>query len=87
VVLSSGALLKVFQKVLSEKKINNLIFSEHFQTNMILQIRVPKGRIFDVIIEPKRYQKQPKWSQKGAKVRQETFKNTSCGTGSKKYRF
>jgi hypothetical protein len=67
-----------------EKKINNLIFSEHFQTNMILQIRVPKGRIFDVIIEPRRYQKQPKWSQKGAKVRQETFKNTSCGTGSKK---
>jgi hypothetical protein len=28
--------------------------------------------------------KRPTWSQKGAKVSQGTFKNTNCGTGSKK---
>ena len=33
------------------------------------------------------YPKQPKWSQKGTKVSQGTFKNTPCGTRSKKYPF
>ena len=33
---------------------------------------------------PKGCQNQPKWIQKGAKVSQDTFKDTPCGTGSKK---
>jgi hypothetical protein len=52
-----------------------------------LQIRVPKGTIWDAKMEPKRHQKQPSWSQKSAKMSQGTFKTTTCGTGAKKLGF
>jgi hypothetical protein len=41
---------------------------------------------FDAKIEPKMYQKQPKWNPKGDKMSQGTFKDLPCGTGSKKQR-
>ena len=36
--------------------------------------------------DQKGYPKRPAWSQKGAKVSQGTFKNTTCGTRSTKWR-
>ena len=51
----------------------------------LLQIRVPKGKASDTQIEPKRQPPKSKWSQKGSKTSQGTFKNSPCGTSSEKW--
>ena len=76
-VLSSGALLKVFQKVLSE-----IWEPKGSERDPKGSERDPKGSQR----EPKGSQREPKGSQKGAKVRQGTFENTPCGKVSKKGR-
>ena len=74
-VLSSGALLKVFQKILSE-----IWEPKGSERDPKGSERDPKGSQR----EPKGSQREPKRSQKVAKVRQGTFENTFCGTRSKK---